>query len=141
MVRGHAGGFRGTRDETEMTALREVVQMLQAACPNTWQRVLRNRLGSGDPANLTAVELAEFTEHVFWVVKQNGIRDPAGLLAYQVQLEAKAAGKLASSVKIGDIPVQSKSAGRGPVTFELWTITMRWLWGQRLEVPSNRRQP
>src|ERR1700677_1736125 len=31
-----------------------VVQMLQAACPNTWQRVLRNRLGSGDPANLTA---------------------------------------------------------------------------------------
>jgi hypothetical protein len=95
-----------------------VVQMLQAACPNIWQTVLRNRLGAANPANLTPAELADFTKHVFWVVKQYGIRDPAAFLAYQVQLEAKAAAKLGSSVKIGDIPVQSKSAGRGAVTFE-----------------------
>jgi hypothetical protein len=102
---------------------RHVVQMLQAACPRHWQTVLRNSLGSANPASLTPGEFAKFTDHVSWVVKQYGIKDPAAFLAYQVQLEAKAAGKLGSSVKIGDIPVQSKSAGRGPVTFENSTAT------------------
>ena len=73
--------------------------------------------------NLPPGELAKFTDHVSWVVKQYGIKDPAAFLAYQVQLEAKAAGKLGSSVKIGAIPVQSKSAGRGAVTFENSTAT------------------
>jgi len=102
---------------------RHVVQMLQAACPRHWQTVLRNSLGTANPANLSPGELAKFTDHVSWVVKQYGIKDPAAFLAYQVQLEAKAAGKLGSSVKIGAIPVQSKSAGRGPVTFENSTAT------------------
>ena len=108
---------------TTRWSARHVVQMLQAACPRHWQTVLRNHLGSTDPANLTPIELAELTKHVFWVVKQYGIKDPAAFLTYQVQLEAKAAAKLGSSVKIGDIPVQSESAGRGPVRFENSTAT------------------
>jgi hypothetical protein len=64
-------------------------------------------------------EQAELTEHVFWVVKQFGIKDPAKFLAYQVQLEAEAApAKLGPPPKIVDIPLQSKSAGREPVTLE-----------------------
>lgn len=56
---------------------------------------------------------------MFWVVKQNGIRDPAAHLAYQVQLEAEAAqAKLEPSLKIGDIAAQSKSAGPRPVKLE-----------------------
>lgn len=90
-----------------------VVQMLQEACPKHWQTVLRNSLGSTNPANLTPTEFAKFTEHVFWVVKQYGIRDPAAFLTYQVQLEAEAApAQFGSPPKIGDIPVQSKSAER-----------------------------
>jgi hypothetical protein len=102
---------------------RHVVEMLREACPRHWQTVLRNSLGSANPANLSPGEFAKFADHVSWVVKQYGIKDPAAFLAYQVQLEAKAAGKLGSSVKIGDISVQRKSAGRGPVTFENSTAT------------------
>ena len=99
--------------------VRHVVQMLQAACLQNWQAVLRNSLGSANPANLTPGELAKFTDHVFWVVKQNGIRDPAAYLAYQVQFEAEAAAaKLEPSLKIGDIAAQSKSAGARPVELE-----------------------
>ena len=100
---------------TPCWTVRHVVQMLQAACPNHWQTVLRNSLGSTSPAHLTPAEFAKFTEHVFWVVKQYGIKDPAAFLTYQVQLEAEAApAKFGSPPKIGDIPVQSKSSEREP---------------------------
>ena len=96
---------------TPCWTVRHVVQMLQDACPNHWQKVIDNCLDSTNPANLTPAEFAKFTEHVFWVVKQYGIRDPAAFLTYQVQLEAEAApAKFGSPPKIGDIPVQSKSA-------------------------------
>jgi len=98
---------------------RHVVQMLQEACPRHWQTVLRNSLGSANPANLPPVELAKFTDHVFWVVKQYGIKDPAAFLAYQVKLEAEAAAaKLEPSPKIGDIAAQGKAAGPRPVERE-----------------------
>src|ERR1700691_805746 len=99
--------------------VRHVVQMLQEACPHHWQTVLRNSLGSANPANLTPGALAKFTDHVFWVVKQYGIKDPAAFLAYQVQLEAAAAAaKLEPSLKIGDSAARSKSAGARPVELE-----------------------
>ena len=68
-----------------------VVALLQEAYPKTWERLLRNRLGAADPADLTPAEFAGFTEHVFWLVKQTGIRDPTAWIACRARLDAQAA--------------------------------------------------
>jgi len=65
-----------------------VVQLLQTAYPKAWEQHLRNRLGATDPADLTPAELADFTAHVFWLVRQTGIRDPAAWLAFRAQRDA-----------------------------------------------------
>jgi hypothetical protein len=96
-----------------------IVQLLQTAYPTVWERHLHYRLGATRPADLTIAQLAEFTDHVFWLVKQTGIRDPAAMLAFWAQLDAKkAAEKLGSPVEIADIVAQRKSAEREPVTLE-----------------------
>jgi len=96
-----------------------VVQLLQTAYPKAWEQHLRNRLGATDPADLTPTELADFTAHVFWLVRQTGIRDPAAWLAFRAQLDAAAAAaKRVSPVEIGDVAAQRKSAARKPVALE-----------------------
>jgi len=93
-----------------------IVQLLQEAFPKHWQQHLRNRLGATHPADLTPAALAEFTDHVFWLVKQTGIRDPAAVLAYRAQLDAKeAAAKLGAPAEMADIAAERKSAEREPV--------------------------
>ena len=59
-----------------------IVQLLQTAFPIRWQQHLHNRLGATRPTDLTPAELAEFTDHVFWLVKQTGIKDPAAMLVF-----------------------------------------------------------
>jgi hypothetical protein len=99
-----------------------VVALLQEAYPNTWEQLLRNRLGATDPADLTPAEFAEFTEHVFWLVKQRGIKDPAAWLAFRAQLDAQEApaapAKLGSRPEIDHLAVHRKSAEREPIAFE-----------------------
>src|SRR5439155_9848703 len=97
----------------------DVVQLLQTAFPKAWERHLRNRLGATDPAELTPAELARFVDHVFWLVKQTGIRDPAAWLAFRAQRDATMAPvERGSPVEIGDIAAQRKSAEREPVALE-----------------------
>jgi hypothetical protein len=97
----------------------DVVQLLQTAFPKAWERHLRNRLGATDPAELTPAELARFADHVFWLVKQTGIRDPAAWLAFRAQRDATMAPvERGSPVEIGDIAAQRKSAEREPVALE-----------------------
>ena len=86
--------------------------------PKHWQQHLRNRLGATHPADLTPAELAEFIDHVFWLVKQTGMRDPAAVLAFRTQLDAKkATAKLEGGLRrrMADIAAERKSAEREPV--------------------------
>ena len=93
-----------------------IVQLLQTAFPKRWQQHLHNRLGATRPTDLTPAELAEFTDHVFWMVKQTGIEDPAAMLAFWAQLDAKkAAVKLETPVQTADIAAERKLAEREPV--------------------------
>jgi len=81
-----------------------IVALVQTAYPRHWQQHLRNRLGATRPADLTLAQLAEFTDDVFWMVKQTGIRDPAAMLVFWAQLDAKnAAAKLGPPVEMADI--------------------------------------
>jgi predicted DNA-binding transcriptional regulator AlpA len=68
-----------------------IVGLLQQAYPKRWQQILRDRLGDRKPAELTLAELVEFTDYVFWSVKQTGMPDPAAVLVHRVQLDAKKA--------------------------------------------------
>jgi hypothetical protein len=97
----------------------QVMALLQTALPKHWEQLLRNRLGATDPTDLTPAEFVSFTQHVFWVVKQHGIKDPTAWLAYREQPDAKAApAKPGSPVEIADIALQRKSAGSKPVALE-----------------------
>jgi hypothetical protein len=103
----------------EGVTVAHVVELLQTAYPKIWKQLLRNRLGAADPADLTPAELAGFIDHVFWLVKQTGIRDPAALLVFRAQLDATAApAKPGSPVENSDIAVQWKSAEREAVPLE-----------------------
>jgi hypothetical protein len=96
-----------------------ILQLLQTAFPTAWERHLRNRLGATRPADLTHAQLAEFTDHVFWMVKQTGIKDPAAVLAFWAQLDAKkAAAKLVAPAEMADIAAERKSAEREPVALK-----------------------
>jgi hypothetical protein len=97
-----------------------VVRLLQTAYPNAWEKHLRN-LGVAAPADLPPAELARFTERVFWLVRQTGIKDPAAWLAAdRARVEATMAPvapvQLEAPVEIvGDIPVQRDSVELEPV--------------------------
>jgi hypothetical protein len=90
------------------------ISRVQTAYPNAWEKHLRN-LGVAAPADLPPAELARFTEHVFWLVRQTGIKDPAAWLAAdRARVEATMAPvapvQLEAPVEIvGDIPVQRDS--------------------------------
>jgi hypothetical protein len=58
----------------------DVVRVLQAAYPNAWEKHLRN-LGVTAPTDLPPAELTQFTNRVFWLVRQSGIKDPAAWVA------------------------------------------------------------
>ena len=81
------------------------------AFPRNWEKHLRN-LGVTDPADLPPAELAQFTDRVFWLVKQTGIKDPAAwLVTHRTLEEARTAPvvpvELKSPVEIaGNISVQ-----------------------------------
>jgi hypothetical protein len=104
----------------EGVTVAHIVELLQTAYPKAWEQHLRNRLADTDPADLTPAELAKFTNHVFWLVKQAGIREPAAWLVFRAKTDAKAApaapAKLKCPVEISDVAAQQKSAEREPVT-------------------------
>ncbi len=107
------------KDTRQGPTAADVVHLLQTAFPKTWERYLRNHLGVTDPADLTPAELARFTDHVVWLVKQTGIRDPAAWLAYRAQLDATMSPvERGSPVEISDRPAQRASAEREPVTLK-----------------------
>jgi len=112
-------GEPGTLSPRQSPCAAEVVAMLQTALPNNWEKVIRSRLGDTDPTDLPPDELAQFTDHVFWVVKQFGIKDPAAWLACRAQWAAAkppaAPVELKSAVEIGDTPVKRHSAELEPV--------------------------
>ncbi len=68
----------------------DVVRLLQTAYPNAWEKHLRN-LGVTAPADLPLAELVRFTDRVFWLVRQSGIKDPAAWLANLARVEATVA--------------------------------------------------
>jgi hypothetical protein len=100
----------------------QLVELLQTAYPINWEQLLRKRLdalGVADPADLTPAKLAAFRDHVFWSVKQSGIKDPAAWISHQAQVDPKApAPKLRCPVQVEDTAGQSKSVERGPVAIE-----------------------
>ena len=113
-------GEPGTLSPRQSPCAADVVAMLQTALPKIWEKVIRSRLGDTDPADLPPDELARFADHVFWVVKQYSIKNPAGWLAnYRTRLEAAMARsapvELKSAVEIGDTPVKRHSAELEPV--------------------------
>jgi hypothetical protein len=66
----------------------DLVRLLRTAFPKNWEKHLRN-LGVPDPADLPPAELDEFTNEVFWRVKQMGIKDPAAwLVTYRTLMQA-----------------------------------------------------
>ena len=67
----------------------DVVQLLQIAFPNHWEKHLRN-YGVTDPGNLPPAELAQFTDHAFWLVKQTGIKRPRRLARHSPGLMVEA---------------------------------------------------
>jgi hypothetical protein len=99
-----------------------LVELLQTAYPTTWERHLRNRLGAIDPADLAPAEFDGFTDHVFWLVKQTGIKDPAAWIAYRAQRGAQAGSaapaQLGSPLEVGQNAARRKSAEREPVALE-----------------------
>ena len=92
----------------------DVLRLLQTAFPKHWKNHLRN-YGITDPADLPAAELARFTEHVFWLVKQTGIKDPAAwLVNHRTLMEAATAPLVpvepeAPVESAGDISMQRDS--------------------------------
>jgi hypothetical protein len=109
------------------SSMADVVLMLQTAYPRDWENHLRNFFGANVPADLPPAELARFTERVSWMVKQAGIKDPAGWLAFQRAQEEKkkekeAAIALAAAIEWealietgDDSPVQRDSVDPEPV--------------------------
>ena len=101
----------------------DVVLMLQTAYPRDWENHLRNFFGASLPADLPPAELARFTERVSWMVKQAGIKDPAGWLAFQRDQEEKkkekeAAMALAAAIEweaLIETPIQRDSVDPEPV--------------------------
>jgi hypothetical protein len=105
----------------------DVVLMLRTAYPRDWENHLRNFFGASVPADLPPAELARFTERVSWMVKQAGIKDPAGWLAFQraqeeQKKEKEAAMALAAAIEwealieTGDeTPIQRDSVEPEPV--------------------------
>jgi len=57
-----------------------LLRLLRTAYPKHWENHLRNFFCGSVPAELTPAELTRLTEHVFWLVKQTGLRDPVGWL-------------------------------------------------------------
>ena len=100
----------------------QLLELLQTAYPVNWEQLLRKRLaalGVTSPFDLTPARFAEFRDQVFWAVKQAGIKDPAGWISQQEQLNAnKAAPKLEGVADVGHTVAQPKSADREPVTLE-----------------------
>jgi hypothetical protein len=98
----------------------DLVQLLQTAFPRDWQNHLRI-LGVTDPTVLSPAKLAEFTNEVFWRVKQMEIKDPtAWLVTHRTLMEAATApvvpAELGAPVKIADdISVQRDSVKLEPV--------------------------
>jgi hypothetical protein len=113
-----------TPSQQQIHRATDVVRLLQTAFPRNWEKHLRN-LGVTDPADLAPAELAEFTDRVFWLVKQTGIKDPAAwLVTHRALMEASTAPvvplKLEAPVEIaGDISVQPDSVKLEKVKFGL----------------------
>jgi hypothetical protein len=113
------------------SSMADVVLMLQTAYPRHWENHLRNFFGANVPTDLPPAELARFTEHVSWMVKQAGIKDPAGWLAFQRAQEEKkkeeeAAVALAAAIEWealietgDDTPIKRDSIDPEPVKLEV----------------------
>ena len=104
----------------------DVLRLLQTAFPKHWKNHLRN-YGITGPADLPAAELARFTEHVFWLVKQTGIKDPAAWLVthralekartaplVQVEPEASMESAVDISVQLDSIELEPGKLGAAP---------------------------
>ncbi len=104
----------------------DLVCLLQTGClnhPKLGETLLRNYFqGVSVPADLPPEELARFTDYVFRVVKQGGIKDPAGWLeGHRARQEATMAlaGPIDWEALIetgGDAPI--KRDDRDPVSSE-----------------------
>lgn len=103
----------------------DLVRLLQTAFPRDWKNHLRI-LGVTDPTVLSPAKLAEFTNEVFWRVKQMGIRDPAAwLVTHRTLMQASTAPLIPVELKAqvetaaDDISVQRDSVELEPVTLEM----------------------
>ena len=70
---------------------KSMVRMLQTACPRDWEKHLKN-LGVTASANPPPAELERIMERVFWMVRQAGIKNPAGWMEFDMaRVEAASA--------------------------------------------------
>jgi hypothetical protein len=93
-----------------------MVRMLQTACPKDWKLHLRN-MGVSASDDLSPADLDRITKHVFWMVPQAGIKNPAGWMEFDMaRVEAASASvepettlKVALDVAIRPNPVELES--------------------------------
>jgi hypothetical protein len=85
---------------SRLPSVSELEQLLQTAFPmhpTHWQNHVR---ALGLSRDLPPEELARVTEHVFWIVRQMGIKDPATWLANRARLNAVGASAARVEPKI-----------------------------------------
>jgi hypothetical protein len=70
-----------------------MVRMLQIAFPKDWEKHLHN-LGVTASANPPPADLDRIMEHVFWMVRQTGIKDPAAWIAFDMAREEAASASV-----------------------------------------------
>ena len=90
------GEFRNEHDNA-LAAVHPAARPISFGCSGRrflrdWEKPFSAILGVTDPADLSPAELAEFTDEVFWRVKQMEIKDPAAwLVTHRARMEASTA--------------------------------------------------
>jgi hypothetical protein len=88
-----------------------IVRMLQTACPKDWKLHLRN-MGVSASDDLPPADLDRITKHVFWMVRQATIKNPAGWMesdmarAASASVEPETPSKITLDVAIRQNPVK-----------------------------------
>jgi hypothetical protein len=109
----HRSGGRkmATLDQKRFASM---VRMLQTAYPKNWEKHLHN-LGVTASANPPPADLDRIMEHVFWMVPQVGIKNPALWIATDM---ARVEAALASVEPEAPLKVALPAFRQNPVEFE-----------------------
>jgi hypothetical protein len=118
-----------------------MVRMLQIAFPKDWEKHLHN-LGVTASANPPPADLDRIMEHVFWMVRQTGIKDPAAWIAFDMAREEAASASVEPEAPLIAFPVAvpqnrvelepvklgtdlAKTSGASPLSSEIASASVR----------------